>query len=433
MGKAVVSINDIFGSAPDINLNKYISIPSAVHGYSLAIEYIRDWILESFPKDFFKTVHVGGKHIFADYRKFNKEKIQQVQKPALGIYPAMNTDYNRENVDLIQGGLDIYTRRSPYFDDRFFADKNSNLYIAVQFKQIEMPFQIRMRVKSKAQQLDLLDYVRVNCRIGSTQTHFIDMDCHVPYDIIISLAMDMGFELVQDVNEGYHIKDIVGFLNYLNSNSKLPFLYKLRTINGRCEFFIRIKHCHTRISCLEGVSVDDGERQGSLDSNFHVEFAATLLFSVPAIYSYQSMQEHTIMNKEVGDIKALYQIISVKPPEVNTKGWGQYLTTQWIDDTLELKEIKFEELLGNEDLQRVIKHNVDIGLSPSIFMEIKIYNGQREIPIYIDWENYTIKINRKVIHDVSDIAIYADLGYINNTLDNIDNLSKDRIRESEKQ
>lgn len=429
MGKAIVGIKDIF-AVPDIKLNKYISIPSSVHGYSLAIEYMKSWLINTYPKNFFKTVHVGGKHVYDDYREFKKIQ-QQIEKPAIAINPSLNTDYNRENVDLIQGGLDIYTRRSPYYDDRFFHDKGSNLAIGIMFKEIEMPFNIKIRVKSRAQQLDLLEYTKINCRIGSTQTHFIDMDCHVPYDIILSLAIDMGFETIKDKNSQYHIKDVVSFLNYLNRYSKLPFLYKMRTINGRCEFFIRIKHCHVHISCLDGVQIDDGERQGSLDSNFHLEFNPVLRFSVPAIYSYYSMAEHRIMNKEVGDIKAMYQIISVKPPETNEKGWDQYLTTQWNDDSKHIDEIHFKELLGNSDLQRVIEHTVALGLSPSLFMDLKIYNGQQDLPIYIDWENFVIRVNRDVEDKVSDIAIYADLLYINRTLANIDNLASDRLRESE--
>lgn len=430
MGKAIVSPYEIFHnkSVPDIRLNKYISIPSTVHGYSLAVEYMRHWVVDSYPKGFWKTIHVGGKHVYSDYRDFKKIQ-QQVEKPAVAILPSMNTEYNRENVDLIQGGLNIYTRRSPHYDDRFFSDKANNLHIGIMFKEMEMPFQIRMRVKSKPQQLDLLEYTRINCRIGSTQTHFVDMDCHVPYDIIMSLAIDAGFEVAKDENGIYRIVDLVSFLNYLNAHSKLPFLYKLRTVNGKCEFFVRIKHCYLRISCLEGIQIDDGERQGSLESNFHIEFNATLYFSVPSVYSYYSMAEHRIMNKEVGDIKAMYQIISVKPPKTNEKGWDQYLTTQWIDDEKHIKTIPFNELLGNSDLQRVMKHVIDMGLSPAMFMDVKLYNGQQDIPIYIDWDKYEIAVHRDMKEKESDIAIYADLLFINNTLRNLDNMDKDRIKE----
>lgn len=429
MGKRIVQPEDIFGDhRGNFVLNKYISIPSAIHGYSLAVEYIRNWIVDvCFQKqDFFKTIYINGSHSFVDFRRFNKRSQRQILKPALSITPAINTEYNREMVDLIQGGLDMYTKRSHVKDDRFFQDNDNNLFIGLQFKEVEMPFIIKMRVRTKSQQLDLLEYTRVACRIGSTTTKMIDVDCHVPYDIILALALDVGFEIVEDADGYYHIKDIIGFLSYLNSHSALPFMYKLRTISGNHEFFIRIPGCFTRIHCLDGIEKDDGERIGSLEDNFHVEFNANLHFTVPAIFAYYSMAEHRILNKEPENVTALYQIVTAGPPEVNERGWHQFLTTQWIDDSKKLTTIEFGELLGNNQLQRVIKYNIDSGLSPAIFMDIKIYNSQHEIPIYIDWENYTININRDVILPTSDIAIYADMGYINQAIANMDKIQKDR-------
>ena len=429
MPKQIVSINEICGVSPlqPIHLNKYLSIPSHVHGYSLAIEFTRNWILSVFPEDFFKTVHIGGKHVYADYRKFNREIRQEIVKPALAILPSLNPDYNRDNVDLIQGGLDLFSRRSKYFDERFFIDDNKNAHIGMHLKQIEMPFQIRMRVRSRAQQLDLYEFTKVGCRIGSTQSHFIDMDCQVPYDIIISLALDTGFEVFKDKDDNYKIKNVVGFLNYLNSKSKVPFIYKMRAINGKCEFFIRLKKCYVHVSCLDGITIDEGEKQGMLDANYHIDFSALVKFSVPAFYVYYSTNEHRILDQELGKINSMYQIISVKPPETNELGWGQYLTTQWIEDSYYLYEIPFSELLENAEIQRVITHNIETGISPALFMDIKIWNGQREIPIYIDWENYNIIIHKDVKEEDSDIAIYADLAYINNTLANLDNMNSNRM------
>ena len=59
---------------------------------------------------------------------------------------------------------------------------------------------------------------------------------------------------------------------------------------------------------------------------------------------------------------------------------------------------------------------------------MKLYNGQRDIPIYLDWENFKIKVNRDLKDPISDIAIYADLGYINSTLENLDNLHESRMK-----
>lgn len=415
----------------ELKLRKNISTPSTIHGYSLAIEYMRNWILSKFPDNFFKTVHVNGKHVLADYRKFKEEKLHQIIKPAIAIIPILNIDYNRENIDLVQGPMRMFTIRSKFKNNRFLEDYDNNVFIEMQMKQIEMIFNFKIRVKSRAQQLDLLEYTRLACRIGSTQSENLDIDCHVPYDIILAVAIDNGFELITDDNGFTHIYDIVSFLKYLNSHSYLQFTYKFRTINGKSEFFIRIPNCYINISNLEGISIDDGERQGSLDDNFHIEFTSTLKFPVPSFFVYYSYGDHRIIGKEQKDINALYQIVTTGPPDIDEHNWRQYLTTQWIDDSKDVKQIYFRELLENNNLQKVISYNISIGLSPAIFMNIKIYNGQKEIPINIDWKNYIININQdKLIDEVSDIAIYADLNYINDTISNIENIENNRIKVS---
>lgn len=416
----------------DIHLNKYISIPSSVHGYSLAIEYMRDWVVSKFPKCFFKTVHINGKHVLADFRHLNDHKMKQIIRPAIAIVPTINADYDRDNVDLIQGGLNIYTRPSTAYADRFFNDIDNNLYIGIKMKQIEMPFSFKIRVQSRAQQLEVLEFTRIACRIGSTQTHFVDIDVHVPYDIMMALAIDAGFEIIEDVNGDPHVRDVTRFLHYLNTYSSVPFTYKLRTINGHCEYFIRLNGCHTHISCLDGISIDDGDRDNMLETNFHVEFTATLLFTVPQLFSYHSMVEHRIQNRELDGSLGMYQIVSVKPPEVNTKGWHQYISTQWIDSSKHLSTIDFNELIQAENLLKIIRYNNSIGLSSEMFMDIIVYNGQKEVPISIDWENNIIRINEDVRENVSDIAIYTDTAYINETLINIENMSNSRVKPNSK-
>ena len=120
-----------------ISLNHNVAIPSAVHTYSLAIQYMRQWFLKKFPEDFFKTIHVNGKHILADWRRFNKPNVTQIIKPAVLIMPSVNVDYNRDNIDLMQSGLNLFIRRSSWYRDNFFSDYDNNSFIGIKLKQIE--------------------------------------------------------------------------------------------------------------------------------------------------------------------------------------------------------------------------------------------------------------------------------------------------------
>ena len=58
-------------------LHPSIYIPSTMHSYSLAIQYMRDWFLNQFDKDYWKTVYVNGSHILNDYKN-RKGSLKQI-------------------------------------------------------------------------------------------------------------------------------------------------------------------------------------------------------------------------------------------------------------------------------------------------------------------------------------------------------------------
>ena len=67
---------DFFEYKPQLYRN--LAMPSYVHGYSLAIEYMRSWFLSHFDKNFFKVVHVNGKHVLDDWKHFNNYNIVNI-------------------------------------------------------------------------------------------------------------------------------------------------------------------------------------------------------------------------------------------------------------------------------------------------------------------------------------------------------------------
>ena len=271
----------------EIKLFRSLSIPSEVHGYSIGVEFMRDWFMEKFPKDFFKTVYINGKNIMDDFRRFNKEKILIIEKPALAIIPSISIDYNRDTLDLELGGREILTRPSKYYKDAFIIDPDNNIFLGIKLKQLEMPFTFKVRVNTRAQQLDLMNYMKMALRIGATQKHFLSMDFHIPIDIILAIAENRKFE----IKDG-KVVDIVGFLQYLNSHSLLPITYKYRTINGNSEYFVRLSDVYTHISCLDQLQIDEGVRTGHLDTNFHIEMNAILKIAVPSYYFFYSKEQY---------------------------------------------------------------------------------------------------------------------------------------------
>lgn len=412
---------------------KSISVPSAIHPYSIAIEYMKDlWFLPKF-KDYFKTVHVNGKHVFADQRLFDKITAKQIEKPALAITPVVDDEWNRENVDLYQGGLSVYRR--PTYDNRIFKDDKNHIYLTMDMRQLQMQFMFHMRVSTRAEQANLIERTRLACRIGSTQGEYIDMDFLLPKDVVIAIAKDAGFETIELSDGSIDVKDVSAFVKYLNSHSKYPVTYKFRGITGKKEYFIRVDGCYTHISCLDGISRDDGERIGMLEHNFHVDFTATLQIPMPGLYMYYSDVPHHICPMDESSI-GLYQMIIVSPPDTNANGWGKLVESDYVSDDLYLEEIPIMELLDSmEDktlsglVRRVLHYNVmTLGLSPAMFMEVKLFNDLKTVPFTMVWERYTAVINKKLGSMITKVAVYVDIGYVNSTIANLDALSDSNNR-----
>lgn len=431
----MINSNQPIGRIESMNrmrLHKNISIPSEIHAYSLGIEFMRYWFLEKFEDDYFKTVFVNGKHIMDDFRQFNRQEMIKREKPALAIIPTVDYDYNRDGLDLRLGGRDILTKTDG-FTDAIVQDPDNNTFLGIRFKQVQMNFTFRIRVSSRAEQIDVSNFMKYAFRIGSTQSQYMSYDFHIPYQIVLNIAKHAGFEIIvsKDPKKRSVVKNVSDFLRYLNSHSKAPILYKMRTINGNAEYFIRMDNMYTHISNLDGLSLDDGEREGHLDNNFHIEMNSILKIPAPQYYFYYSDDEIDKFFNDRKEFAGLYEINHIAPPPRNEKGWDQYIATQWNDESRHIDSINFKELLENSELNKVIQHNIDTGISPRVFIEIKLYNNTIDIPLKVNWETYEIIVDDDMESDISLISIYVDLEYINSQLILLNTLQENNNRMAE--
>jgi hypothetical protein len=403
-----------------------MSIPSTINSYSIAIEYMKQWFLDKFNDKYFKTIHVDGKHVLDDFRNFNITKALKTQKPSVAIIPQLQFDFDRDRLDLNPFGIDRYMRMSN-LESSFFKDLDKNMYIAIALDALNMNFTFRVRVSSRAQQVDLFRYMQQAFRIGSTQGEYIDMDFHIPYCLMIQAAVDAGFEVIDN-----KITYILDFVNYLNKNSKIPVLYKYRTINGKNEFFLRFREVYMHISALDSMNADDGEREGMLSNNFMIEMTVSLTMPAPKTYIYYSANEHqSMINAETDSTNTvgLFSIKMLDIPDKNIKGWTQYVTTEYYEEDISKPlEIDFKELFQNSELWKVIEYSESAGVSTDTFLDIKLFNNENEIATTIDWINLLVTSNSLVTSKSTYISIYVDLKYVNDALINIEELNKSRLQ-----
>lgn len=451
------SLEQIAKFGPDFmeykpELYKSLYLPSYVHGYSLAIEYMKGWFLKNFPEEFFKTVYINGKHVLDDWKHWNNYNIKR-EKPMLAIVPTVNVDWDRENLDMYQGSKDIMLRRST-FQDSFIKDYRNMVFLYMQMRQMEMTFSFRVRVESKAQQLDLMNKMELWFRCGSTNIDHLSADIHIPYEIMLNIAKDCHFEL-EDVPVGSKggtsmkmIKDIPAFINYMNTHSSAPIVFKMRGINQKPEFFVRARDLYTHIAVRDKIRIDDGERDGKLDTNFHLEMEATLRMPIPHFYAYMNQKplDEIVTISERKPTIALYSIEpNLFPPE-NHLGWQCITVTSYCcdkgDQFIDLREIFDNAALQyatvNNGLEypvtRVMKRCMKLGISPEAFIEVKAFHERENghlVNYHMDYHHLNIILDEDIKDQhMIDIGIYADMNYINSEMVSMDNLDKSRLSQT---
>ena len=229
-----------------------ICIPSSVHGYSLAVEYYRDWFLSKFDKNYFKTVFINGRHILQDYMRYSEVSMLKQAKPAVAITPIANFEHDRETQDSYMGGVDMLIGKFNH-QQGFFKDYEKNIFVGMGSRELEVEFASRVRVETRAQQMDIYRHMEIACRIGYTNMEYISADFHIPYDIIKNIAVAAGFKL----NKDEEVEDVVNFVKYLNAHSEMPILYKLRTMTGKSEYFVRVNRVLAHIINSDKLNKDD--------------------------------------------------------------------------------------------------------------------------------------------------------------------------------
>ena len=405
-----------------------VMIPSQYQAYSICVEFARDWFLEKFNPNFFNNVHVDGKFAFDDFNRFSitDDKLKRVN-PLLAIFPTIQMDHNRNWIDS-NPEIPLMLRRTK-MEGCFFNDMDRGSHVQIIFKTILMNFTFKMRVNTRAEQLDLLEAIKIKHRAGYTESRDISMDIHVPKDLIAQIAFDAGFEFDENLN----IKTPIPFLTYLNKNSYIPFLYKLRCVNGNSEFFIKVPNCvaHLRI---EMPTYDDGERMGVNSTNYTIDLNVEIEMTAPHSYTYYSQYEHKYINTGKISVDGMVSVMASTRtviPQFDEHHWPIYTTLEYMVEDSDIGTsiaIDFTEVFSGTDLQEVLAYTKQIAINPFICANLKFFNNGTEMEYEMDWKTYQCKLKAPLTNNTVVIGVYMDLGYINNTLITIKDLQSQDTR-----
>lgn len=418
-------------------------IPSWVNGFSIGVEFIYNWFLSKFPKGFFKTIHVANKSPYDDFRRFNVGELTKREKPACLITSNIQYDFNDNLNDLNLYGVDTYIKKSDW-QRSFFKDARHGLYISYDMELMLLNFNIRVRVQTRSEQLDLYNRIRKVFRIGCTETIDLDMDIHIPYELLLQVAIMIGAPI--DSANGLLI-DPYTFLSYLNRHSQMPILYKMRYINGKHEFFVRMRNLPTHLNLTNPLDADDGENDGQMMNNFNIDMQIVVRLPIPSLFLlYNEGKRVNTIHTEESEGLTVYSMKVFDIPDVNYKGWDMYAHSNYAADEGEtvVKSIDIKELFKSPpsvkvgtDLDTIISNSLKEHISPDNFIDIALYTSDTSseygrVKIKVDWENRVINILEDLKNLYFYIAVYIDREYVNNKVIDIDNAYKSRLKTSRK-
>lgn len=413
-----MNISDFNRKVTPRYMHTSVTLPSQYQSYAICVEFAKHWFVSKFKDNYFNSVYVDGTHSFDEFRKFSTidSKLRKTN-PLLAIVPVIDMTHNRTWIDSTPE-IPMMLRRSR-IEGTFFNDVEKGLHMQLIFKTILMNFTYKMRVNTRAEELDLVEFIKLKHRAGWTETQNIDLDVHIPKPIMQQLAFDLGMV----VDDNGKITEPMRLVEYINKHSYLPCVYKLRCSTGNNEFFLRVPNCTAHIKS-EMPEMDDGERQDMVTTNYNIEFRIEVEMTAPYCYTYFSQHDHPYIIKtnphyggydKIAVMAAMQTII----PKMNCNGWEQYTTTEYDIDDEDIGtciEMDFHDLFAGSDILRVIDYTKAMSISPSIFMDFKIFNDGLERAYELDWQTLKCKVCSPATTNRFPIGIYCDRSYINDTL-----------------
>ena len=397
----------------EMQLNKNITVAPLHQSYALCIEYMRHWFLRKFKDDFFSWIHTDGSHVFGEMDKLDKKTIMSHMsddKATLTIVPTIDDDYNRDRLDQNLFGIDQFINTTK-IDKAFFQDPVNKRYILMKMDMMLLNFTYRVKVSSRALQLDIQKYMKLAFRTNLSETNDVDLDYVLPYPMMLFIAKDLGFEVKDD-----RIVEPIRFLTYLNSRSYIPITYKRSNATAREEYFVRVDHLPVRL-LIKDVTKDDGNKYGHIADDFGIEMQVEVRFPAMQLYVYFTKEEFTkiTFGDEVYNIdNTLMMSLHYydDPPPINTKGWKLTINAQWEEEKPGSIDIDLNELFDGE-LSQISNYLVSKFISPSVFIDVQLYSGGIKLDTDINWDDMKLHADNPTNKLISTLAIYIDLEYLN--------------------
>lgn len=398
---------------------QYITVlGSASHTYGNVLAKIQNWVLERFPENLFKTIHVNSKLAHRQIRSTSHEFLKKT-KPMIIFRPRIDLNEERflKNTPIMEIQHDLYSTYGGTNLQNFFEDPKSHLNIKYQLNRSVMYVDVVCIFSTLMQQLDYLQYMNNTFFFGR------------PFDIPTFLESYIPLEMIDVISNITNIPiysadgNTKDFLEYMEGNSQFPITYKLQGQTKTHEFF-RLYPTNI-LTTISELNFDDGNKIGHISTEYQISFTIRLEFNTTGFYYlfYQDMDKINLPNVDPEDntvIPVLCDVITKEDLNLQ-QGWHLYNQASFMLENPN-DEIKFDSLV-NESIKNVLKYHISNGLPMLEWLDIKIRQNGKLLyanrDYVIDYENLTVKFKDRNIYMSYKILICVNIEYINDLIKNI--------------
>lgn len=415
-----VNIDDIIRTTKK-ELKYGLFVPGRLDGISILVEYMYKWFLSKFGGEkcnFFKAINLDGSDPLNMLKFWKTKDWIKRPRPKLTIIPKPDIKYNMDNQDDDFNSIIGYINRTKDDNACFFRDEDNNVFLDVKFRLTKVDMNYKIMVGQKGAQYDIYDRMYMACRVGKTLTMYANVDYLVPTSLIRHIAADLHFQ----VDDRGMPVDSVKFLEYMNSHSAFPFLYKLRGVTREWEFYVRLSDMMIHIRDIEA-DLDEGNKQGMLTTDYILEMNCVATMPSPRFFVYYTCGElEQVVTHDRNNNEFIADLVSPIIPSKNQSQWPIFLDgTFELDNVGEFLKLSIYDLFQESnkgtknDMLDAIEYCRLRRISPEVFLEIKCISDGKEQSIYIDWNKMTIKSRYPIMTKICTIIVYVDLVFLHQT------------------
>ena len=389
---------------------------SSSHTYGNALAYIQNYIINLFPKDLFKTIHVNSKIAHRQIRSTPKEFIKKT-KPMIIFRPRIanrTEDRFMQGTKLIERDVDIFHTWDRGQLQPFFNDAENDISVKFLMNRIVMYVDVVCNFATLMQQLDYHDMLMNVTRWESPLSQQTCLESYLSPELLNALSKLSGIPMV---NEKGNTKE---FLEYLNQNSSYPITYKLQGSTKTKEFY-RYYPANIEITFTD-LDKDDGDRVGNIMDQYQLMFTVKMEYNSSGFYYIIGEDVNKIdlpVIAETSDsLVPLFTDVILNEDYILQHGWHLYnRVSLMLDD--ENDSLNFTSLL-NESILEALRYHMMNGLPIDDIIDIRIRRqGQ---PIHegkdytIDWDKKEINFINQHTYFTYSILFYANISSINDLI-----------------